>query len=201
MTTLSMPATTGIFKTARWGLMTNTQRFISPLSGQTQTLELTGARWAADYILRPMELDDAAEWYAFLMSLGGSAGRFYGFDPINQTPRGTITGSTLLVAGGSQTGKTLDCDGAALSTLVLKKGDYFTVNGELKVCTADCTSDGSGDITLTFTPSLRASPADNAPVTIENATCTMMLIDDQQAFYDLDEFQLLGLRFSAVEVI
>ena len=181
--------------------MTNTQKFISPLSGQTQTLELTGARWAADYIIKPQQLSDAGAWYAFLMELGGSAGRFYGFDPINQTPRGTITGSTLLVKGASQTGTTLNCDGAALSTTVLVKGDYFEVNGELKVITADCTSDGSGDITLTFAPSLRSSPADNAPVTIENATCTMMLIDDQQAFYDIDEFQLLGLRFSAVEVI
>lgn len=199
--TLSMPATSGIFKTARWGLMTNTQRFVSPLSGQTQTLELTGARWAADYILQPMERDDAATWYAFLMDLGGSAGRFFGFDPINKTPRGTISGSTLLVDGASQTGTTLNCDGAALSTLVLKKGDYFEVNGELKVCTADCTSDGAGDITLTFKPSLRDSPADNAAVTIQDATCTMMLIDDQQAFYDIDEFQLLGLRFSAIEVI
>ena len=199
MTTLSMP-TSPNFQTARWGMMTNTQVFISPLSGNVQTLELVGARFAADYIMPAMTRAEAASWYAFLMELSGQAGRFFAFDPLSVNPQGAITGSTLLVNGASQTGKTLICDGASASTTVLKKGDYFSVNDELKIITADAISDGAGNITLSFTPSLRASPAEDAPLTIDEAKCTMMLADDQQAFYDIDTLKHCGVRFSGVEV-
>ena len=196
--TLSIP--NGInFRTVRFGLQTNTQSFISPLSGTVQTLELTGARWAGDFILPPLSRPQAAEFLAFLQELGGMAGRFKGYDPSATLPRGNMTGSTLLVNGASQTGKSLICDGAAVSTTVLLKGDFIEVNNELKMIIADATSDGSGNVTLNFAPALRAAPPDDASITTTNPTCTMMLVDDQQGFYDVNEVQHYGVRFSGIE--
>lgn len=196
--TLSIPS--GInFRTVRFGLQTNTQSFISPLSGTVQTLELTGARWAGDFILPPMTRAQAAEFLAFLQELGGMSGRFYGYDPSATEPRGNMTGSTLLVNGASQAGKSLVCDGAAAFTTVLLKGDFFEVNGELKMIVADATSDGSGNVTLNFAPSLRTSPPDDATITTTNPSCTMMLVDDQQSFYDVNEVEHYGVRFSGIE--
>jgi hypothetical protein len=75
-------------------------------------------------------------------------------------------GGTPLVAGASQTGASLNTDGWPATTTVLKAGDYFSVNGELKMVTADCVSDASGNATVEFAPILRSAPADNAALTL-----------------------------------
>jgi hypothetical protein len=72
-----------------------------------------------------------------------------------------------LVKGAAQTGSTLAIDGLPLSTAgLLLPGDWFSVGLELKRVTAPLNSDGSGNGTLQFSPPLRASPADNDPVII-----------------------------------
>lgn len=197
MPTVSMPSSPGFTRT-RFGLRANTQGFESPLNRSVQTLELVGARWFAEYELPAMSRAQAAAWLAFLVGLQGRAGRFYGFDPDAKTPQGTWAG-TPLVNGASQTGSSLILDGFSASATV-KAGDYFTVNGELKMITADGTADGTGNLTVSFKPSLRASPADDAAITSSNPTCTMMLIDDEQSVWDASELSLFGLRFAGVEV-
>ncbi len=199
MPTLTMPSTPG-FRASRFGLMANTQTFRSPLDGTVQTLELTGARWRANYELPPMKRVQAAAWTAFLTELLGSAGRFFGFDPDARSPRGSGLGSPL-VNGAGQTGKGLIVDGwSELETGLLLPGDYFEVGGELKMATAPAASDSSGEATLAFTPPLRASPADGAALTLVDPKVTMMLADDEQAFWDADRASLYGISFAGVEV-
>lgn len=197
MPTLSLPSYPS-FRSSRFGLRANTQSFESPLTRSVQTVELTGARWFATYELPPMKRAQASAWMAFLIALQGRAGRFYGYDPDCRRPRGTGAG-TPLVDGGGQTGSSLVTDGWAALSPVLRAGDYVGVNGELKMVTADVTSNGAGQATIAFKPSLRASPADNAPLTLADASCTMMLIDDEQAAWDADAISVFGLRFSGVE--
>lgn len=195
--TLSMPTTPG-FQSSRFGLRSNTAAFVSPLTQSVQTQAYLGARWYANYVLPPMLRAKAAEWIAFFASLDGRSGRFYGFDPDAKTPRGTWAGSPL-VNGSNQTGVALICDGFTGGATV-KKGDYFSVGTELKMVTADGTADGSGNLTISFAPSLRASPANNAALTSTNPTCIMMLEDDEQAAWDANELSVFGLTFRAVEV-
>lgn len=185
-------------RSARFGLKTNTQLFTSPLSADTQRAELPGARWFATYTLVPRKREDEAAIQAFLVDLAGPAGSFYGYDPAATALLGA-GGGTPLVKNGSQVGSTLTTDGWPNSTLVLKKGDYFTVNGEYKMITADVTSDGSGNATLTFKPNLRSSPADNAPITTTGPTCIMRLVDDDQAAWDVNEAGFYDITFSAIE--
>ncbi len=199
MPTLTMPSTPG-FRASRFGLMANTQTFRSPLDGTVQTLELTGARWRVNYELPPMKRAQAAAWTAFLTELLGWAGRFFGFDPDARSPRGSGLGSPL-VNGAGQTGKTLIVDGwSELETGLLLPGDYFEVGGEFKMATAPAASDSSGEATLAFTPPLRASPADGAALTLVDPKVTMMLADDEQAFWDADRASLYGISFAGVEV-
>ncbi len=199
MPTLSMPAAPG-FRASRFGLIANTQSFRSPLDNTVQTLELTGARWRVNYELPPMTRAQAAAWTAFLTELLASAGRFFGFDPDARSPRGSALGSPL-VNGAGQTGKSLIVDGwSELETGLLLPGDYFAVAGELKMVTASVDSDSAGEATVAFTPSLRASPADGAALTLTNAEATMMLVDDEQAFWDADVTSLYGISFAGVEV-
>ena len=199
MTTYSMPTT--IYPSrARFGLVTNTRSFVSPLSGAVQTTALSGARWSAQYSYPPMTHAQAGEFQAFLISLQGSENRFNAWDPLHKIKgnRGTPTG-TPLVDGASQTGSTLTTDGWSASTLVLKKGDYFVVNNELKMVIADETSDGSGDLTINFEPALRSSPSENAALTISSCTAVMMLVDDNQTMWDQSNIESYGLTFTGIE--
>lgn len=85
---------------------------------------------------------------------------------------GTFTsGSTPLVKGADQSGSSLITDGWANSTLVLKKGDVFTLDdvnaidpqsyesiGDLMqfTATADVTSDSSGNATIPISPAINS---------------------------------------------
>ena len=104
-------------------------------------------------------------------------------------------GGTPLVNGASQTGTSLITDGwTAAAATRLKQGDTFTIagvyavnlqsrqsTGKLQsfVATADAASDGSGNLTVTISPSLISSgqyqtvdslPADNAAITVTSGT-------------------------------
>lgn len=198
MTAYSIPSSIKI-RSNNFGLRFNTRAFTSPFNQATQTLELTGARWAATYTTPMLTRAQRAELQAFLIKLRGRANTFYAYDPDGKTPRGVMSG-TPLVKGAGQTGNSLNIDGCTNSiTGWGKAGDYFTVNGELKMLTADCNTNGSGETTLVFEPSLRSAPADNAVITVSTATCEMMLVDDNQAQWDSDENKLSSITFSGVE--
>lgn len=178
MTTYSFPTLTQQAPvTLEWALQSNTQTFTSPLNGTVQTMELPGARWRASFAFQNLSDADAATLQAFLTKLRGQANRFTLYNFARPKPNGVGTG-TPLVNGASQTGTTLVTDGwTASQTGILKAGDFFSVNGELKMCVADCNSDGSGNATITFEPPLRAAPADNAAITVTNPTTTFMLTE------------------------
>lgn len=198
MAILSFPSGIDI-RSANFGLQSNSQSLISPLSGDMQTLSLPGARWVATYTLTTRKREEMADITAFLTNLNGMAGRFYGYDPAATNPRGIGTGSPL-INGSSQTGKSIITDGWTTSqTGILKAGDYFTVNSELKMVTADCNSDGSGNATIAFSPALRDSPVDNAAITVTNPTCIMRLESDDQARWDVNESGFYDVSFAAAE--
>lgn len=178
MTTLSFPSLSrAIPRSMDWALRANTQSFQSPLSGSMQTVELPGARWAASFMLENLDEADAALLQAFLAKLRGRAGRFTLHNLARPQPRGTLTG-TPLVKGASQTGTTLAIDACTVGATLLA-GDFFAVNGELKMVVADATADGAGEMSLTFEPPLRSSPADNDALTLSSPTATFMLAGDE----------------------
>ena len=198
MTTYTIPTTVG-FSSVQFGLENNNQIFQSPLSNSIQVSELTGARWYATFNLPPMKKDNALEYIGFLQRLQGRVHSFYGYDANHRSPSGTIAGSTLLVNGASQTGTSLNLDGGANSTLVLKAGDFFSVNNELKMVTSNATTNGSGEVTVNFVPSLRSSPSNDASITTINPVCTMKLTGDSTT-YSINASSIYGISFSGVEV-
>ncbi len=198
MTTLTIPKQTD-FRSSTFGLEENTETFVSPISNTIQTLARTGARWYLTINYAPLKRADAQVVIAFLTKLRGRVNSLNGFDPNATSPLGDVSGSTLLVNGASQTGNSLICDGAEASTLVLKAGDYFEVNNELKMVTDDATSDASGDVTINFSPSLRSSPSDDASITTTNPNCEMKLVDDNVT-WSQSVGDIYNISFSAIEV-
>lgn len=127
---------------------------------------------------------------------GRLAGPFAGFEDIYENtlwPSHTVGdwAGTVLVAGGSQTGASLNVDGFTAGSQVLKQGDVFTIAGVYRVhpetkvstgvlqqfvLTADATTVAGTPVTATLaispsivtsgaTQNVNAAPADNAAVT------------------------------------
>lgn len=200
MPAIDMPASPN-FVSSRFGPETNSQVFTSPLTKATQRLLQGGTRRMFTGTLPHMTRAQAAEWKAFFDKLEGMVNTFNGFDPDCKTPRGPMSG-TPLVKGGSETGSSLDIDGCTANVIGWGlKGDYFVVNSELKRLTANANTYGSGETTLSFKPALRSSPADNAPLTVQNATCLMILQDDMQGIWECNANGIyLPKTFTAIEV-
>lgn len=197
--TIYMPTTPG-FRASKFGLETKTRQFES-VSGYVQRQQLGGARWRATYTLPMMTRAQAAAWQSFFLQLRGSVNTFWGFDPDAVVARGVATGSPL-VNGADQTGYSLVTDGWTSSTTnILMAGDYFVVNNELKMITQNVNSDSGGNATLSFAPSLIASPANNAPISLSNPVCMMVLADDSQAQWESDYMGVFSEKtFAAFEV-
>jgi len=172
MTTYTFPSVTPT--SSQIQLLSNTSRFISPISGAVQTIDRGGERWAIDLTYRNLKAADFATMSGFLVKLNGQQHRF---DLPNhaENQRGAF-GGTPLVDGGSQTGTSLSVKGGSNNiTNWIRDGDWFGVNDELKVSIADANTDGSGDVTLTFGPRLRTAPSDEDPITTSAATGIFML--------------------------
>lgn len=81
---------------------------------------------------------------------------------------GWTAGGPPTVDGSGQLGYTLNVQGLANQQMVALEGDYFSVNGELKILAADVFTDSTGWAQLLFEPALRAVPANGAFVDIVN---------------------------------
>ena len=144
---------------------------------------------------------------AFLAKLNGREGTFLMGDPDGKTPRGAAAQApgTPLVKGAGQSGTTLVIDGAPAGTSgYFRAGDYVSLGSGLTTrlykVLEDADSDGSGTVTLTLWPSLRASPADNAPVVVSNTLGLWRLASDERA-WEADAARLYGIGFTALEAL
>lgn len=79
---------------------------------------------------------------------------------------GFLGGGEINVDGAGQLGKSLNVKNADPNETLFKPGEYFSLDGELKAVTQLCESDGNGDATIFFEPSLRKSPDDNLLIEI-----------------------------------
>ena len=89
---------------------------------------------------------------------------------------GFTGGGELFVDGAGQLGTSLDYYGADPSEQVFKVGEYFSVNGELKIATFNSFSSSTGTGTVTFEPPLRNAPPNDEPLAISKPTATFRLV-------------------------
>ncbi|MNM87654.1 hypothetical protein D3C81_998430 [compost metagenome] len=160
---------------ATWGLQSNTESFTSPLNRSSQTVERPGARWKVTLEFPPMKDPELGRLEAFLASLGGMAGRFTlwphgrpGTSPYAPLVRELMTNFKMLPTSSWPS-----------SALVLKAGDYLSVGGELKMVTADVTSNGAGQADVPVAPAFRNAPLINGVVALLKPRATMMLATDE----------------------
>lgn len=196
MSVLTFPAV--VPNNSDFGLESNTQQTRSELNGVVQTLALPGDRWTATLTFTNLFDPKARLMRAFITSLRGQAGRFY--LPVPGFRRAGIGTGTPVVKGAGQTGSTIITDGWTINqTGVVAAGDYFNIGTELKMATADANSDGSGNATISFTPPLRVSPADNSAIVVTNPKVIMCLADGKQARWQVAPTPIFALTLACVE--
>lgn len=186
-------------------LLTNTQTFRSPLDGTRQTIEQSGAAWAASLTWNTLNENRWRLLSAWIASLRGPAGRFYLSPPHAILAKGAIAGSPV-VNGAGQTGVTLAISSAGVSvTNVFRAGDYISFDTsagrEMKIITADANSNGSGQVTVSISPPIRTSPANAAAIVYSSPSAIFMLTDDAQGAFEYRPGVLAGLTLDVVEAV
>ena len=181
MTTYAFPALSRSAPySVEFGLKSNTQVFTSPLNGSVQTLELLGARWAETFTWQNLQGADAELIKSLLTKLRGQANRVSKTPYERPAPQGTINLAGVTVNGAvAQFAASANLSGCGIGK-TFADGDYFSVAGELKRCTAAFTADGSGNMTgVTFEPPVRAAAgwANTAAVTT-NAPTALFIPSD-----------------------
>jgi hypothetical protein len=176
----------------------------SPFTMEQQVYRHAGQMLSADVQLKILNRAEAEPWIAWQFALNGREGTFLMGDPLGATPRGIATGSPL-VKGASQTGQSLITDGwTAGVTGILKAGDWIQLgsgsSARLYKVLADANSNGSTEATLDLYPRLRASPADNAVITVTNTVGLWRLATNNSEWSE-QLAQLYSISFSCHEAI
>ena len=160
-----------------WRAESNTKTFRSPFNGASQTVRFPGTRWICSLTFNNLTDDKSRRIDSLVASLDGEYGRvkFHDWGREGRTPAGNP-----IVSDANQTGTQLGSKGWTPGTVVLRTGDYITVNDELKMVTADITSSATGTALIMIAPMLRTSPPVNGKIEVKNPYGIFKLKDNQQ---------------------
>lgn len=176
MTTYAYPTLSRAPNSMAVEFLSNTDRFMSPFNGAIQTVDRSGERMVITVTYTSLQQADYATLIGFIAKLNGQQHRVnLPYHALNN--RGVLSG-TPLVAGASQTGNTLNIDGVGTVSNWMRAGDIFSVNGELKISTADVNS-SAGLATLSFMPRLHTDPPNNDPIEVTAPTGVFMLAENR----------------------
>lgn len=160
-----------------WRPESNTKTFRSPFNGASQTVRFPGTRWVCSLTFNNLSDEKARRIDSLVAELDGEYGRvkIRDWGRSGRTPAGSP-----LVDGANQSGTELHSKGWTAGMVVLRQGDYITVNDELKMVTADVSSASNGTALIPFAPMLRSSPPANAVIEVANPYGIFKLKDNQQ---------------------
>jgi hypothetical protein len=161
MTTFAWPSVKTP-QSALWELRSNTQIFTSPLSQQSQTVELAGAKWYCSVAWNNLSRAEVAPIQALFYKMRGMANTVY-LPRFGETaPIGTVTGSITV---SSSTGSTVTLSSSSLSI-----GDFIQfANYEVKMIV------GKASSVYTIEPPFRTQPTASTSVTYNNPSSIMRL--------------------------
>lgn len=174
MTTITFPSSPKP-QTLAWKLVQPAQANVSSWTGRRQVIASSRGWWECELTLPPIVgTSNANAWRSFLAKTQGSANDFQ--VPVDPTAQSSAVASPK-VNGAGQTGRSIATDGWPISTTVLQAGQYITIANQLLQLTADITSNGSGQATISFEPPIRVPTSDNADIEFKNPYCLMYLIE------------------------
>lgn len=178
-----------------WKLVQPAQNNISGWTGARQVVASNRGWWECQFMLPPIVgTANFNPWRAFIAQMRGMSNDVR--IPVDPTAQSAIA-NTMSVNGAGQIGRSIAVDGLPNSTTVLTAGQFVTIGNQLLQLTANVTTNGSGQATLTFEPPIRAAPADNAVVEFKNPYALMYF--QEEPTYNVDNAYVYSLSFNLRE--
>jgi hypothetical protein len=202
MAIIALPPKFSFTGVPKFGLQRRSSKLRSKYMGAGQYVVFPYAVWMLDGNLLEYDGQDAGNMRAFLVDLEGPKHQFRlpvpGFTkPIagwagNPTSRGDVGGN------GAVRALSLAIQGM---TGIINKGDFFTVNDELKLIT-ETTAPVAGLGTISFKPGLRKAVVGGTVLNFQNPTVLMRAADDDVATISLTPPVRQGVpNFNAIEAV
>lgn len=200
MAVISLPNKVFFEKVERFQLLRSDVSLRSKYTGKTQVVTFPFALWVFEATVIPMDGADAGEWRSFLTELEGQKNTFR--LPVPGHP-GPLTGysgpqGTASVAAAVRA-KSISTSGWSANVSLLRRGDYFTVNDELKMCTSNVSTNGSGQALITFEPALRKPVTVGTLVQVYNPTIYLQAQRSDGAEWMLEAPVQHNFKLAAIE--
>ena len=171
------------------------------LSGKRQVRQIGGQYFTFTVSMPPMEQLEAQAVFAFLQKQKGMFETFQIGYPLNN--KGTSHSETDIVVNGAQSAAddAIASDGFSHTNHALRAGDLIKFANHTKVymIQEDVTASG-GAATVSISPNLVATLADNEAVTVNKPSFTVYL-ESNEIVYSTDISGLFSISFDVREVI
>lgn len=175
---------------------------LETFTGRSISIINRTAYWEFTIPLVPRSLEQSREWRVALAQLSDLTETFQASPPgYRGTAYAQAGGSPMTVDGATQLGDSLLIKGADPGVQIFKPGEFFEVNGELKVAVSNSFSFNAplaGGGVVRFQPPLRQSPPDDAPLELLNPKATFRL-DAPVASWQLSPNRIHSMTINAVE--
>lgn len=171
------------------------------LSGKKQVRQIGGQYFSFSVAMPPLEQLDAQSIFAFLQKQKGSFENFTITYPINN--KGTSKNETDILVNGSHSlsDSTIALDGFSHTNNALRAGDLIKFANHSKVyMVQDDVTASSGAATVSISPNLVATLADNEAVTVNKPSFTVYL-ESNEITYSTDISGLFNISFDVREVV
>ena len=173
------------------------------LSGRKQVRQIGSQYFSFTVQMPPMTQTDSQAVFAFLQKQKGSFENFTITHPLNNFGASKNETDILVVGSHSVSDATIALDGfTANTTGALKAGDLIKFANHTKVymVQSDIDSDGTGALTVSISPNLITTLADNEAVTVNKPSFTVYL-ETNEIMYTTDPTGLFTISFDVREVI
>lgn len=201
MALIAIPAKFGFTTIEDFTLTRAASRARSRYTGVSQKVLFPYAVWVFKATLVEYDGQDAANIRAFLMALEGIKNTFRlpvpGYLYPSNNP--TLTGVADATAVRAVTMRVVT--NITGPRIALKAGEYFTINDELKVVTADCNLGGDNAVAINFQPPLRAAVAATTAVTFINPTILLEAVDEDSASWSIKPPYRHSIKINAIEAL
>lgn len=173
------------------------------LSGKKQVRQIGSQYFSFTVQMPPLQQEKAQEVFAFLQKQKGSFEDFTIVAPLDNLGAGKAETDIQVVGIHTAGDASIALDGfTANQTSALKAGDLIKFASHSKVYMVRDTADSlsAGEMTLTISPNLVASLADNEAVTVNKPSFTVYL-ENNEIMYSTDASGFYSISFDVREVI
>jgi hypothetical protein len=171
------------------------------ISGRKQVRQIGSQYFSFTVQMPPLQQEKAQEVFAFLQKQKGSFENFTIAAPLDNL--GASKSETDILVNGvhSVSDNTIAMDGFSQTTAALKAGDLIKFANHSKVYMVESDVNASGGAaTVTISPNLVSSLADNEAVTVNKPEFTVYLESDE-IMYSTDISGFYSISFDVREVI